>query len=364
MIDIGRYGGIFERTGLESGSEQLTNQYGLPPDEVIPRLLSKRITPSTTIPQLNLFEAYRPSSMGSLDALPTEIKHMILGMLDLRTISHIAQVSVHGRSLIETLPDYARLVQSAPYALTTLTQTRMLGVHPWSAYRSALRSGTCSFCPDYGAYLFILGCVRSCFNCLRQHPSLRTISTADAQRFLQLEQHHFDQLPPLTFTSKIDGETYSLISTTAAIDLITAEHGSEETLKNSLDVGFRGKADFLYMAKFLLQGGTCTAEHQVHFAHTGKGPLPPTALSSFFGMGAMPFPSFQGAKNIEHGILCKGCHRNYVYWESGQARIFWDFETKNAMMQDMRRAWRREDFLEHLKECQGVKMMIHDYATR
>lgn len=63
------------------------------------------------------------SHIGDLELLPTEIIHIIFGLLDLQTLTSVRSVSWQMRDLVDSLSTYKAIIQYAPDALRALIST-------------------------------------------------------------------------------------------------------------------------------------------------------------------------------------------------------------------------------------------------
>ncbi|MCJ1448225.1 MAG: hypothetical protein MMC23_008739 [Stictis urceolatum] len=66
----------------------------------------------------------RPSSLGALDVLPTELMHRILNELDIDSVIRLMQTSLCGKHLVDGLVSFSRLRDHAFTAPVTLVKTR------------------------------------------------------------------------------------------------------------------------------------------------------------------------------------------------------------------------------------------------
>lgn len=95
--------------------------------------------------------AGRVSSLGILDRLPPEILYMLLGRLDIQSITNFVRVSFRGNSYIQSLRAYRDLVAFAPQTLMALGKTGLLNLHSVTELHAALRQERCASCVEYGS---------------------------------------------------------------------------------------------------------------------------------------------------------------------------------------------------------------------
>jgi hypothetical protein len=113
-----------------------------------------------------------PLAFGLLDKMPLELLHLVLSMLDLRSLSRISRVSLQGQAVVESLPAYRDLMDYAPHAIKALGQTGLIRYHTAAMLQATLFSKSCISCGEYGAFLFLPTCERCCYECLLWNQSL------------------------------------------------------------------------------------------------------------------------------------------------------------------------------------------------
>lgn len=86
----------------------------------------------------NHIRADRISSLGILDRLPPEILSILLGMLDIQSISHFERVSFRGNTFVQSHRAYQDLVRFAPHVLLALGRVGL--IRRRTLYRSTNRT--------------------------------------------------------------------------------------------------------------------------------------------------------------------------------------------------------------------------------
>jgi len=83
------------------------------------------------------------STIGLLDTLPIEIIHIVLELLDFRSLSLFARVCHQGKATVESLPAYRNLTKHAITALVAFGRTELITFHSAASIYAALLSEKC-----------------------------------------------------------------------------------------------------------------------------------------------------------------------------------------------------------------------------
>ena len=295
------------------------------------------------------------SSIGSLDTLPTDLLHKIFNLLDFRSLSRFLRVSHRAKTVIESLPSYLHITKHASTTLAALTRTELITYHNAATLHTALLAEKCICCQKYGAYLFLPTCERCCYRCLHKDNSFRVISVPIAKACYGLSQTDLQQLP--TMLNLRGRHSMGQVSTrrrkvrlvslkqVKALDL--SIHGSQE-VTNSLSA-----TDSNWTAE-----GLASSKAVFHIDDI------------YAGMASIPFPSLQPNSVLESGLCCGGCK---VYFEDHYLHCAldrktytetfisgtWPISVHMEMVQEMRS---RSEFLAHIKDCEGAKILFQDPA--
>ncbi|RAH41726.1 F-box protein [Aspergillus brunneoviolaceus CBS 621.78] len=101
--------------------------------------------------------------------LPLEIIRMILLDLDMLALSHLRSVNKTTKQIIDSLPEYHLLQTHAADTLRLLDLTQCTHHFSLGQLYRELRHPRCHTCGDFGPFLYIPTCSRSCFACNRTH---------------------------------------------------------------------------------------------------------------------------------------------------------------------------------------------------
>lgn len=302
-------------------------------------------------------------SMGLLDRLPLELLWTVLGSLDFRTLSRMLQVCWKAKAQIEVFPPYQDIVRHAPTALIALSETTLIGHHTSNSLHRALTTDACFQCQEFGPCLYLPTCERCCYNCLATGQPLRLISFYTAKLCFGVQPKHLKQLPILR---SIPGDylILSAVSTSRSTKLLSLKqvrekaltiHGSEEAMR----------------AFVALQDTSRVSDLQFHTVNFLTGPIRPHGAplpercprDIYCGMGAVAFPYLRNDGTVAQPLRCSGCrsiHRRRSvmelpatsrdeYPDCTYSQLFWSRETRARL---------KEEFLDHIKECEGAKRLL------
>jgi hypothetical protein len=272
----------------------------------------------------------RPSSMGQLDRLPSEIISMIISLLDIQAVARLSHVSFQGNLVVRAHPQYRDLKKFVPDVLAVLISLGIPEAHSVGKLHAALRSDRCAACPEFGPFLFLLTAERGCLECLQLAPAFRSAFPEKAKKKFGLSDAHLQQLATLRVPPRrrwqlpiAMAKGCRLVSTRAARELATA---------------------------------------------SGLGPLPPAKLDGdrYYGMASIRFPSVSAAGVVEEGLWCYGCRflcaeymiekeSNYRQMLEGLAGGYYaPGSTRRSVLGLESLARPRALFLEHAYECHGT----------
>ena len=243
--------------------------------------------------------ASRPSSLGLLDRLPTEILFLVLGMLDTQSVPHVACASFKGAMLVRSHPEYQNLRHYAPQALAALAMTETANLHSVRWLHMALRSERCVLCPGFGFFLFLPTGERCCDECLRSSPYCEMIDIEDARRGFLLSNSQLKQLailhvPPRTFwvQRKANRGKLRIVRKQAARELALT----------------------LWPRAWRESEGP--PPHQVHPNDVV------TPVNSFYEMASIELPSVSKDGAVEEGFWCSACRLFASTWPARPKALF------------------------------------------
>lgn len=334
----------------------------LTPDDLVARLswrpdfiLNSMISIPEPIKSTGFSGSPVSSSIGSLDTLPTELLHKIFNSLDFRSLSRFLRVCHRAKIVIELLPSYLRIMKHASTTLAALTRTELITYHTAATLHAALLAEKCVCCQKYGAYLFLPTCERCCYQCLHKDNYLRVISVSMAKTCYAISEEDLQQIPiMLNIPGRYSVGQVStcrrqvrLVSLKQAKTLGLSIHGSQEVMHSLVATEINWPAVWL-------------ANPDADF------PLD----NIYAGMASIPFPSLRPNGDLEGGLCCGGCK---VYFEDHylhgalERKIYTDIFlsgtwTTNEHMEMVQEARSRSEFLAHIKDCEGAKILFEDPA--
>ena len=345
---------------LDSESETIISKLSWRPVWAVDSMIS--IQESIQIP-LILSNSQR-SSIGRLDALPIEILHTVLNLLDFQSLSRLTLTSHLAKATVESLPAYRDMMKHAPKALLGLSKLQVIKLHSAATLHTALRSENCIVCRSFAPFLYLLTCERCCFSCIRNGKSFRLIPHRLARIGFGLTPKEIRQLPSLLnipgtyFKDSISKhrERINLVSSRQAREAGLALHGSAENLMeymmthNGLGITNqeRFEVDLLYRS---------------FFVSDDKYPL--ELYDPYRGMGSVFFPILRRDQTLDDGLWCLGCNflrENEDFLQVPQVSSSFpeDCNLYVAIWTRALRAWSRAEFIDHVKQCECAKYVLYD----
>ena len=343
-------------------AEDATDAFERPSDEMTARTVP---IPSQTAKFSDIQRTPSAPSSSALEELPCELLHNILDRLDFQALSRLARASLRAKTIVESLPAYAELVQHAPDALAVLGHTRTIRHHSAAQLRAVLRSTACA-CGAFGPFLFLVTGERCCLNCIVWKPAFWAMPKARAMRCFGLSKQDVDQLPSLR---SVPGDyehgpcrrTFQLVSVKMAKARGLAVHGSMKRLRlEQADAWCQGrfvKREILLWDICLRDGFDLRTEEFTNLYKFRANP--------FSGMATTAFPSLSPDHSLERPIWCLGCHKTYytdLIWTLRSGKYEQpneDWRECTFMFCELeRRAWSKAAFRNHLRNCGGA-MDIH-----
>ena len=142
------------------------------------------------------------STLGTLDALPTELLDNILMDLDFQSLAQLRSVNRLARRVVDTLPQYKAIVTHAPMTLRLLFKRRVAASTSCRALHDALSSPACACCGDFGMLLYLFTCIRVCGLCICEERTLRILELPRAEVVFGLDKQALSTLPKVYFPSQ------------------------------------------------------------------------------------------------------------------------------------------------------------------
>ncbi|PYI36998.1 hypothetical protein BP00DRAFT_462799 [Aspergillus indologenus CBS 114.80] len=280
--------------------------------------------------------------------LPLEIIRMIFLDLDMLTLSHLRSVNKTTQQIIDSLPEYHLLHTHAADTLRLLDLTQCTHHFSLGQLYREFRHPQCRTCGDFGPFLFIPTCTRSCFACNRTHTQylMAPIKVMFSWYGLSLDNdwHRLPVVHTLDFTRWTQHER-TLVSIAQA-----------KALHLQLDAPRARRSR--------------TGERRSG-SHTGTPS--PTRYSEYWASrwrlsATVAFPYYDPvARSVETGVYCLGCVR---YWEnpqsttqkdsgSGTPTTWEDYNeawgtTRTPGSRDLDRAFLVQDMPAHFRDCPDV----------
>ncbi|KAI3582946.1 hypothetical protein IWW34DRAFT_900250 [Fusarium oxysporum f. sp. albedinis] len=121
-------------------------------------------------------------NLGVLARLPQDLLEEIVLHLDIDSFRRFRQVSRRARYLSTAITIYQRVLRYAPDALNALRRTDLSGYVSYSDVYTALTTSKCTFCGQFGEFMFLPTAKRCCFECLRASPETAIVNQACISR--------------------------------------------------------------------------------------------------------------------------------------------------------------------------------------
>ncbi|KAJ8130405.1 hypothetical protein O1611_g3223 [Lasiodiplodia mahajangana] len=316
-----------------------------------------------TVKTLDLKSPRSASPLGSLDRFPPEIIYMVLDRLDAGTVARFSRVSIGGYTIVQDHLPYTSLVRYALLALAVLKEVQLIGLHSITELYAALQSKQCTFCNDFGPYLFLPTCERCCYNCHAGNPRLRMIEFEQAEAYFALTEESIQQLPivcvPLRVFNLRDHNPrwdciHPLVSFEAAKNLAITIHQSTENMVS--------KIEEMHDAHRSEWNRNESWELREHFSLKDRwfrnatylhehGIIPEEDKDDFLGAAFTLFPSVPKPGTVENGLWCTGCELSLRRFNQGSFKTELPRETfASARL----RAYSVESFRSHISLCDGA----------
>ncbi|KAF5538593.1 hypothetical protein FPHYL_12492 [Fusarium phyllophilum] len=133
--------------------------------------------PFTTTPTVKL---------GALDILPNELLNIILRNLDLLSYFRFRHVNRRSRVLASGLREYKAVVRFGIEGFRGMLRARLATHFTFEDMYRALIDETCSFCKNFGGFLYLPTAARCCFACIENAPELRVISMSALSKLTKI----------------------------------------------------------------------------------------------------------------------------------------------------------------------------------
>ena len=350
----------------------LIARYSYQPDD----MLEGMITVHEPTGQSTIRRDSSSSSLGQLDKLPVELLQVLLGLLDLRSISRLSRVSLRGHAIVRSFPTYRDLLKYASHTMAALGWTGSIRYHSATTLHRELSSQSCVSCGYFGAFLFLPTCERCCYECLSRNHSLWVVPPALAKKCFDLNDCQIKDIPiirsvpgvykigfhrEMTRTRRLN-----LVSVKSAKALGIKVHGSTANMPDwsSLCRPWASSTKNLKENNYLrwlqdapmqpLDGDPVMLPAQPH-----------TPNDNYCGMASTPFPSILDGQ-LESGLWCRGCEwacEELLYADEQEIEVALgysvppDCEPESILLGLKHRARSKMEFARHVQNCYGVKKL-------
>ena len=352
----------------------------LTPDELISRFAEPPIATGLAKPPNvppTMFTALdrdpEPFSVGTLDQLPLEIIEAVIRQLDFPSLARFSSVCASSHGIVARAPQITSLKNHARRVLTVLSKTGLLGYFTVQKLYSTLRSVECSHCGEIGSFVFLPTFERCCYLCLRQDTALWAASVDEVREVFGLNSEQLSALPVChTLRTDLHPHEEKLVSVKQAKELAAQNDGpgDREVNMDAIPASITGAPTTILIEKCraryrLLRAVSFDTDSSSRIPHAENNTDP--ELDYFQYRAAMCLPFFTAAGQVEHGLWCRGCNahdytRHTCYLkddDSGISKFLLpDIDGCRLWREGLSlRAWTRNGFLEHVKDCEGVKTL-------
>ncbi|KAK7935982.1 F-box domain-containing protein [Apiospora marii] len=317
---------------------------------------------------------------------------MIVGQLDLRSLTRLQRVSFQGDAYVRACLEYRDLLTHVPGVLETFGDLGLSSTHRIADIHRVFRTDACATCGDRGPLLFLPTCERCCEACVAYYPALRLIRPSEARRYYGLSKQQCEELHALHLPPRMVGAVgeatrlrpHTLypkaVSAKAARDLALTVYGSEEALAQAVNHAGKGMIA-PQRAKYWHEAHRASPRHnwlrRSLRDEADDTPKPPESLDSrkLAEASTMLFPTLTKRPTATLGtaMWCRGCDlTQYIlaHWvdEMDQVEGEWkalvppEYQTEKYWLPGVvlgmaKRAWSRDSFLEHVRHCPGAQRL-------
>ncbi|KAI1423770.1 hypothetical protein F5Y12DRAFT_785827 [Xylaria sp. FL1777] len=254
------------------------------------------------------------TGLGSLQRLPLELLDNVVLSLDMNSLFIFRQVNLRCRELVDSLPQYQRVVAHGLDLFCALLRTE-LAIHiPLFNFDWALCAKNCAFCGEFAGFVALLLWERCCFKCLRiaRETQVQTLTATKRQfHFTKADINQLRSLKTLPGTYTMLGNVYK-----SRITVVSAH----QAVKIS-----------------------------------GQPPPPRPGNSeqnqrfNFMAACALPYYDRRTGK-VEHGMSCAGCQlalERHIIGYRGESR---DFAARDKV-------YSKDGFLKHFRWCEQAQLL-------
>ncbi|KAK8012923.1 hypothetical protein PG991_010298 [Apiospora marii] len=300
---------------------------------------------------------------------------MIVGQLDLRSLTRLQRVSFQGDAYVRACLEYRDLLTHVPGVLETFGDLGLSSTHRIADIHRVFRTDACATCGDRGPLLFLPTCERCCEACVAYYPALSVKNSmlSTSHPAWSVLWGEATRLRPHTLYPKA-------VSAKAARDLALTVYGSEEALAQAVNHAGKGMIA-PQRAKYWHEAHRASPRHnwlrRSLRDEADDTPKPPESLDSrkLAEASTMLFPTLTKRPTATLGtaMWCRGCDlTQYIlaHWvdEMDQVEGEWkalvppEYQTEKYWLPGVvlgmaKRAWSRDSFLEHVRHCPGAQRL-------
>ncbi|KAK5987901.1 hypothetical protein PT974_12037 [Cladobotryum mycophilum] len=311
-------------------------------------------------------------STNSISTLPRAAGHQVHKLALQIYPTRISQVTRRNLQLLpravektpkRSLESRLAMTQHGKSVLQDLSKHRIIRCHSASRIGRTLYARGCASCGAFGSHVFLPIFTRVCFHCISKSPLCKLVDPATAQRCFALShRQRWGAIPAVHLydTTPFQRKYRSVVSVEAARQLAVQIHGSMQAVAEaSKQSGTRPRGPKNPMSKRLSEY-TFTLEDLL-----SPGFLSTTSISASLS-SRMPRINKRSGE-VEFGVKCIGCAETASL---GRRRLL-----RKAVLDQVlpkhctpkegfriitTREWAREDLLEHVTQCYGIRKMVED----
>lgn len=255
------------------------------------------------------------TGLGTLGRLPLELLQEVLLHLDLRSLLNFRQANLGSRQVVDSLYQYQRLVCHGLNLLCALFRTRLAIDISLLDFYHALCTKACTFCGQFGGFVFLSTWSRCCFTCLQRASGTQMLTPSGIRKEFPLTEAEVARLRPFKTLPGIYG-TRRLASPIALVSVAQAKlmisgKPPHATAAQARSANFRRITQFSYM-------GSCALPY--YDRRTGRA---------------------------EYGMSCAGCLLGF----QKEIIIGSDHEDWGLMVRDKVDLYGQDSFLAHFRWC-------------
>ncbi|KAH6622597.1 hypothetical protein F5144DRAFT_655950 [Chaetomium tenue] len=253
------------------------------------------------------------TGLGALGRLPLELLQKVLLHLDLRSLLIFRQANLGSRQVVDSLYQYQRVVSHGLNLLCALFRTRLAIDISLLDFYDALCTKACTFCGQFGGFVFLPTWSRCCFICIQNASGTQMLTPAGIREEFPLTEAEVAQLRPFKTLPGIYGmgppdSPIALVSVAQA-KLIVSGQPPHATAAQARSANFRRITQFSYM-------GSCALPY--YDRRTGRA---------------------------EYGMSCAGCLLGF----QKSIIIGSESEQRGFMVRD--KVYAQDSFLAHFRWC-------------